>query len=506
MSCPLHERCTCLITSLPFTAPLTATSSPHLTPHMSNILVGYEWTTPLVTSSAAWYPLEPVMIQPPMSHSGQEISQSECYRLGDAHGALSLYGAYHRESHANEHENKPVPVTRDQFTMQYPQPTPYIQGISRMTMSSNYPAPLVPLLQAHQNASVTASHDELSAMESVINLDQSTTFDEPPPPYPTGGLLVSPLSDLFSQSALLPPECLSSSGTITPSPLAPVPQRHSSLYQVLKQDSQASPAQGTAQSGVSSIAHALEPQELQALRAPPSCTPMLRNTRRTTVCASDSVLSVSELASTSLAVVGADSSSRIPTMAPSVHPPVSSATPPCAAMKAQNGSVVTPSQGHTLAQSLTEATTHDYDTLPRLRKLQPALPGSTKEDKSTASSPLSPLSSRPSSSMGAPVASSRDSKGNLESAFTLPLLGRKRPVLRAKLACLFCRRRKIQCRPSAGDHQENSCQQCAKRSRQCEYPEMTWRGRGRKRSRPELEESDYEEDSPSSLPKSRRVS
>jgi len=37
--------------------------------------------------------------------------------------------------------------------------------------------------------------------------------------------------------------------------------------------------------------------------------------------------------------------------------------------------------------------------------------------------------------------------------------------------------------------------QCVKRSRQCEYPEMTWHGRGRKRSHSELEESDdYEED------------
>ena len=34
--------------------------------------------------------------------------------------------------------------------------------------------------------------------------------------------------------------------------------------------------------------------------------------------------------------------------------------------------------------------------------------------------------------------------------------------------------------------------QCAKRCRECEYPEMTWRGRtrGRKRSRPEFDESD----------------
>ncbi|KAI0267607.1 hypothetical protein BGY98DRAFT_1022788 [Russula aff. rugulosa BPL654] len=57
-------------------------------------------------------------------------------------------------------------------------------------------------------------------------------------------------------------------------------------------------------------------------------------------------------------------------------------------------------------------------------------------------------------------------------------VGRKRPVLRAKLACIFCRRRKIQV-------------QCAKRGRKCEYPKMTWRGRGRRPTH-DLNESDYE--------------
>jgi hypothetical protein len=38
------------------------------------------------------------------------------------------------------------------------------------------------------------------------------------------------------------------------------------------------------------------------------------------------------------------------------------------------------------------------------------------------------------------------------------LMGRKRPVLRAKLACMFCRRRKIQCRPLPGDHLGSTCQ------------------------------------------------
>ncbi|KAI0279471.1 hypothetical protein BC826DRAFT_1192045 [Russula brevipes] len=369
-------------------------------------------------------------------------------------------------------------------------------------MPSSYSQSSVPLRQAHQNGTLGfTGFDEPSQAESALNPDPSTMFDEPPPPYPHNTLLVSPLSDVFPPSSLLSTDLLNV-GPITPSPLAPVPLRHSSLYQVLKHDTPALPGQGTVQSGVSSIAHALQPQELPARQALPIRTPVLGNTRSSTIGASESALAATQVASTSPAAVVVDLCStlpQIPTVAPSARAqrPVSSATPPCAPVpQAENGSVVTPLGGHTLALSLPEVTIHDYDTLPRLRKLQPALPGSAKEDQSAASSPLSPLSSRPSSSMGAPAASARDSKSALESAFTLPLLGRKRPVLRAKLACLFCRRRKIQCRPVPGDHQDHSCQQCAKRSRQCEYPEMTWRGRGRKRSRPELEESDceYEEE------------
>ncbi|KAF8495128.1 hypothetical protein F5888DRAFT_1712249 [Russula emetica] len=318
----------------------------------------------------------------------------------------------------------------------------------------------------------------------------------------------------------LPTDRLLNFEPITSSPLAPVPLRHSSLYQVLKQESPASPTQGTLQSGTSSIAHALEPQESQTRQAPPLSTPVLGNTRGSMIGASESALSASQITTASLAVVAADPCPHLledSTAATSAQalPPISSATPPCTSVVAQNGSVVTPLQAHTLVAPQPEVTTHDYDTFPRLRKssrliqLQPALPGFAKEDHSAASSPLSPLPSRPSSSMGAPASSSSlDSKTGVESSFSLPLLGRKRPVLRAKLACIFCRRRKIQCRPLPGDHLGSTCQQCAKRSRKCEYPEMTWRGRGKKRSRGDLYESDdeeeEEEEEPPSRPKFRR--
>jgi hypothetical protein len=68
------------------------------------------------------------------------------------------------------------------------------------------------------------------------------------------------------------------------------------------------------------------------------------------------------------------------------------------------------------------------------------------------------LPSRSSSSMGAPASSSSlDSNTDVNSSFTLPLLGRKPPVLRAKLACIFCRRRKIQCRPLPGEPLGSTC-------------------------------------------------
>jgi hypothetical protein len=359
------------------------------------------------------------------------------------------------------------------------------------------------LLQSHRSStSGLADYDGLSQSESAVIPDPLALFDEPPPPYPNNSLLVSPLSDVFPQSALLPTERHLHLGSFTPSPLAPVPLRHSSLYQVLKEDTAISPAQGTLQSGVSSIAHALEPQELQARQVPPVCLPVLGDAQGPVVSASDSPLGTGQPPSaTSHAVVAvADPCQSLPQLVPTLapvaqaQPPVSSATPPTSASaRAQNGSVVTtPTQAHTL--TLMEpippelTTTQDYDTLPRLRKvspppplppsitscrfantflrkrrhraqLQPPLLGSAKEGQSVVSSPLSPMSSRPSSSMGAPATSSRDDgKSALESAFTLPLVGRKRPVLRAKLACLFCRRRKIQCRPSPGDREDPTCQ------------------------------------------------
>jgi hypothetical protein len=421
-----------------------------------------------------------------------------------------------------------------------------------MTMPNNHTEMLI---QAHRNS--TNGFANYSGLP-VIHPDRSLAFDEPPPPYANNSLSISPLSDVFPQSALLHTDSLLNAEPITYSPLAPVPLRHSSLYQVLNQESPASPAQGTL-SGTSSIAHALEPQESQSRQVSPLSTPVLKNTRGSMIGTSESALLTSQITTTSLSAVAADPCPHLPedpTTATSAQAlsPVSS-TPPCTSVPAQKGSVVTSLQAHTLVLSQPEVTTHDYDTFPRLRKVSYPLPlaprkdavlirlrkssrliqlqpGFATEGHSAASSPLSPLPSRPSSSMGAPASSSSlDSNTGVNSSFTLPLLGRKRPVLRAKLACLFCRRRKIKCRPLPGDHLGSTCQlvffslqgsagicgadhphsvlcrQCVKRCRKCEYPETTRRGRGRNWSRGDLDESDYdeeEEEEPPSRSKSRR--
>ena len=238
-----------------------------------------------------------------------------------------------------------------------------------MNIPSNHPDLLV---QAHRNStSGFGSYNGLSG----TNPDHQLAFDEPPPPYPNNSL---PVTDVFSQSALLPTDRHLSVGQITQSPLTPVPLRHSSLYQVLnlKQEYPASPTLGavTLQSGVSSIAHALELQEPPARQARPPCTPVIGNARGYPIGASESVMSASQMPTSSLAVVPAD---PCPPM-PQAHRPVSSATPPCASVPAQTGSVVTPLQAHTLVPALPEVTTHDYDTFPRLRKVSSPPPCPSK--------------------------------------------------------------------------------------------------------------------------------
>jgi hypothetical protein len=261
-----------------------------------------------------------------------------------------------------------------------PYPSPYIQGISQMAMPSNYSELSMTLPQAHQNSAPGfVNYDGLSDIRSVLSIDPSMPIDEPPLPYPTNSMFVSPLSDIFSQSTLSLPECLPNVGSIMPSPLAPVPQRHSSLYQVLKYESQASPAQGTVSSTVPSIAHALELPEQQARLAPPPSTPALGNRQCPMIAsgASKTSLNANQIASTSLAAMAAVDTCmavpKLPTLPAGpaaqvqVRSPVPSATSPCTAMmQAQNGSaVVMPLQGHTLPQSLPEVTTHDYEMLPR---------------------------------------------------------------------------------------------------------------------------------------------
>ena len=370
-----------------------------------------------------------------------------------------------------------------------------------MAIPSSFSGPAITAPHLHcGGTSSFAGHEELSQTMPAFDSEQCF-FDKPPPPYTNNFQIVHPLSNTSQQPAVLSTDRSLNLGPITSSPLAPVPLRHSSLYQVLKHESSALPRTGTHQSRVSSLAHALEPHhDPQARQAPLSASgDRLGPYGMSAVSASPP--NANQMTSTSLHLVSAPvdpCSNLVPVPCLSLPGPAQtqslvSAETQLAATRAtspaQNLSVVRPMHTHNthiLAPPFPEVTTHDYERLSRLRKvsylncssqsvpshihlrktyslaqLRPALPGSGKEDHSAASSPSS-LSSLPSSSTGPPAASSSSSsngtKSALESAFTLPLLGHKRPVLRAKLACLFCRRRKIQCRPLVGDRQDNTCQ------------------------------------------------
>ncbi|KAH9022648.1 hypothetical protein EDB85DRAFT_1895170 [Lactarius pseudohatsudake] len=506
----------------------TTTGSSQFAPQSSNLLFGYEWAPIVATPGGPWHLVDPVAFHPSsMSHSsqGQDPSQPDYYHPGNTYKS---FPEYNQESRPHVHEQKQAHPSCEQvniecrhckcvvlglyqFGKQRSYPIPYIQGVGRMTIPNCFSGSTQPALHLHWGGiSSFASHEEFSQTDSeqpVTDYWQpESLFDEPPAPYPNNSC--PPLSGVFLPDPVLSTDRRWNIDPMTSSPLAPLPLRHSSLYQVLKHELPAPPSIGTLHARMSSLAHALEPQDPQARQAALPCTPALGDRLGSFGVSAPSP----NAASMSLSLGGwaGDPSScstlvQVPCLVVSAptqtQGSVSSEALPttCADAPPQNLSIVTPLHAHTPAHSFPEVATHNYDMLPRLCKLQPALPGSGKGDNSAASSPLSSMSSCPSSSAGALESSINDSKSALESIFTLPMLGRtgRRPVLRTKLACLFCRRRKIQCRPLVGDCQDNTCQQCAKRCRQCEYPEMTWRGQGRKRSHSDdLKESDCEEDSP----------
>jgi len=344
----------------------------------------------------------------------------------------------------------------------------------------------MPPSQAARNSVPGFANYSLSSIGSVVNFDTFpfTPIDELPRPHLANPMLVSPLGNIFSQATVPEPERLSDVGSIT---LTPVPQHHSSLYRVLEHGFQPSPTQGTMPSATSSVAHALELQEQPTQLVPPPCMPAFGNRWDLKIGPSETSLSGSQIISTPLvAMTEADARLTVPklpalpvgsTCQVQVPSPVSCAMPPRApTTQAQNGSAaVTPLRGHTVARSLPEVTTNDHDTLPRLRKVStpstscssgvyerlrqrplrsvPAPPGpsTAKEQHSAAPSSLSSLPLRPSSltDAQAPAAAA--------SSHSRRLFGHKLPRTRAKLACLFCHRRKIQCRPKPVDNPENAC-------------------------------------------------
>jgi hypothetical protein len=138
MSCPVHDRCTCYGSSLQYSASMTTTStgSAQFAPQTNNIYVGYEWAAPLVATSAAWYPLESVMVQPPTSHPGQDILQSDYYRLGNGYETSPpLFNACHRESRGLECEQKQAPPLREQVC--FPNFDPPSRAYAKFSLQHN---------------------------------------------------------------------------------------------------------------------------------------------------------------------------------------------------------------------------------------------------------------------------------------------------------------------------------------------------------------------------------
>jgi hypothetical protein len=399
MSCPIHDRCTCSSASLQYSASIT--SSSQFAPQSGNIVYGYEWAAPPVTSSGGpWHTtVDPGTYRPSSTlNSGQDLSQPDYYHSRNSFETMPPQHSYYRESRLHPHEQKQALPSReqvrnvivkcavpdrlrlDQFASQ-PQYTPYIQGVSRVAIPSSFSGSTHPALHLHHGGTSSfASHEELSQTMPAFDSEQGF-FDEPPPPYTNSSQIVHSLGNAFQQPAALSTDRFLNLGPMTSSPLAPVPLRHSSLYQVLKHESPASPLTGTLQSRVSSLAHALEPQDPQARQAPMPRMPAGGDRLGSYgISAPSPKPNANRMTPMSLNLVSApvDPCSNL-VQVPRLSLPapaqtqafVSSETRPtaCVNAPAQNLSVVTPLHTHTLAPPFPEVTTHDYDTLPRLRKV-----------------------------------------------------------------------------------------------------------------------------------------
>ncbi|KAI0260929.1 hypothetical protein BC834DRAFT_845849 [Gloeopeniophorella convolvens] len=482
-----------------------------------DVYFGYELPAPQLeaTSQAQWEPVEQHVTPYPVPYAGQYLHQTEGYHAEGAHEPASGH-RLHQQPEPRVYMQKPAQARHDMHVVDStPYPAPYVREVARATVPGGYTQYPVPAVNPYRHVtSGFVAYNEYS-QAPVASHTQSVFFDEPPPAYPSATPLhVHAQSDLLIPVQPVQPRMHAlDAAAISPSPLAPRPTRHSSFYHVLKHESPASPALGMPQPSASSIAHALsEPQEQPYREAPPSR--ML--VRGYATSAPNSSSSGSGTPPISHVPEASGSLGTLPRSPPLVPTQAVGSSGP----RAVSPRITVASQRRKTTRMQTRARAHaspdtslaDHDAFPRLRKLQPALPVVVKEEHSAASSPLSSIPSRPPSSAGTSSASAPaatppvDAKAALEAALSLPLFGRKRPVLRAKLACLFCRRRKIQCRPVRGDPLDGTttCQQCAKRCRECEYPEMNWRGRGKKRAHDELE-SDGDEGDEDELVSARRA-
>lgn len=118
MSCPIHDRCACCSASLQYTASIT--SSSQFAPQSGDIVFGYEWASPLVTTPGGpWHStVDPGTFRPSSSlYSGQDLSQQAYYHSRNSFETMPPHHTYYRESRAHAHEQKQALPPREQVSI-----------------------------------------------------------------------------------------------------------------------------------------------------------------------------------------------------------------------------------------------------------------------------------------------------------------------------------------------------------------------------------------------------
>ena len=118
MSCLIHDRCTCCSTSLQYTASITSPSQ--FAPQSGDIVLGYEWAAPLVsTPGGPWHTtVDPGTFRPSSSlYSGQDLSQQAYCPSRNSFETMPPHHTHYLESLAHAHEQKQALPPREQVSI-----------------------------------------------------------------------------------------------------------------------------------------------------------------------------------------------------------------------------------------------------------------------------------------------------------------------------------------------------------------------------------------------------